>query len=129
VTEDDRVYRRPLPGGGYVAIESTPDASGDATVHAHVLVERRSDPGRRVGHVPPVVAEAVAPDVQRAVDELKEIAANNVEVARALQRWQAARRADEGDDRADGAPKPGSDPGPEAGPGPGTDGDQADGAQ
>lgn len=93
--DDDRVYRRPLPGGGYVAIDSVPDATGDATVRAHVLVERRSDPGRRVGHVPPVVAETVAPDVQHAVDALTEIAANNVEVARALQRWQARQGADE----------------------------------
>jgi hypothetical protein len=95
VIDDDRVYRRPLPGGGYVAIDSVPDATGDATVRAHVLVERRSDPGRRVGHVPPVVAETVAPDVQHAVDALTEIAANNVEVARALQRWQARQGADE----------------------------------
>lgn len=89
---EDRLYRRQLPGGGYVSIESAPDGTDDASVRAQVRVERRADPGRRVGHVPPVVAEAVAPDVQRAIDELYGIAANNVEVARALQRWQAARR-------------------------------------
>lgn len=92
--EDDRVYRRPLPGGGYVAIESSPDATGDSGVKAHVLVERRSDPGRRVGHVPPVVAEIAAPDIDLAVEKLSGIADNNVEVARALQKWQA-RRSDE----------------------------------
>ncbi len=91
MTEDDRVYRRPLPGGGYVAIDSSPDATGDSGVKAHVLVERRSDPGRRVGHVPPVVAEIEAADIERAVEELSGIAGNNVEVARALQRWQARR--------------------------------------
>ena len=98
MTDDDRVYRRPLPGGGYVAIESSADATGDsgvkAPVKAHVLVERRSDPGRRVGHVPPVVAEIEAPDIEHAVEELSGLADNNVEVARALQRWQA-RRSDE----------------------------------
>jgi hypothetical protein len=92
VIDEDRVYRRQLPGGGYVAIDSAPDGAAEAGVRAHVLVERRADPGRRVGHVPPVVAEAVAADVQRAVDELYGIVVNNVEVARALQRWQAARR-------------------------------------
>jgi hypothetical protein len=107
VTGDDRVYRRALPGGGYVAIESSPDATGDSGVKAHVLVERRSDPGRRVGHVPPVVAETEAADVQQAVEALSEIADNNVEVARALQRWQA-RRSDE----AASATDP-SEPGPD----------------
>jgi hypothetical protein len=128
VTDDDRVYRRPLPGGGYVAIESTPDASGDATVRAHVLVERRSDPGRRVGHVPPVVAETVAPDVKHALDALSEIAANNVEVARALQRWQA-RRAEEGEHGPDAGAESGGESKPAAAPDPTPEGDQADGAQ
>jgi len=118
VSGDGRVYRRPLPGGGYVAIDSTPEPSTDkssdkpndkstdqsagapkdgkpAIVRAQVLVERRSDPGRRVGHVPPVVAETVAEDVEHAIDELRKIAADNVAVARALQRWQA-RRSDGG---------------------------------
>ena len=85
MADDDRVYRRALPGGGYVAIDSSPDATGDSGVKAHVLVERRSDPGRRVGHAPPVVAEAEAADVEQVVDALSEIADNNVEVARALQ--------------------------------------------
>ena len=111
MTEDDRVYRRPLPGGGYVAIESSPDATGDSGVKAHVLVERRSDPGRRVGHVPPVVAEIEAADVEHALEELSEIAGNNVEVARALQRWQA-RRSDDAAAAADGA-DPDSDETPE----------------
>jgi len=53
-----------------------------------LLVERRSDPTRRIGHAPPVVAEAVAADPAAALAALFEIAANNVEIARALQRWQ-----------------------------------------
>lgn len=147
MSDDSRLYERPLPGGGYVAIESAADvappppgaadpgtvgspagnagpeaaSSGaphpapeaapeatpqpasqaasqalpqpprESTVHAQLLVERRADPGRRVGHPPPVVAETDAPDAQRALDALYAIAANNVEVARALQRWQARR--------------------------------------
>lgn len=89
---EDRVYRRPLPGGGYVAIDSAPKNASGTAVRAHVLVERRADPGRRVGHVPPVVAEAVATDVQRAIDKLSGIVNNNVEVARALQKWQRAHK-------------------------------------
>ncbi len=82
------LYRRPLPGGGYVAIESTSD-SDDAEVRASLLVERRADPVRRIGHAPPIVAEAIDRDPQRALAVLVEIATNNVEVAKYLKRWQS----------------------------------------
>jgi hypothetical protein len=91
VSDEGRLYTRPLPGGGYVAIESAAVTGDSERIRAHVLVERRADPTRRVGHAPPVVAEAVAADVQELIDELYSIAANNVEVARALQRWAARR--------------------------------------
>ena len=116
MADDDRVYRRALPGGGYVAIESSPDATGDSGVKAHVLVERRSDPGRRVGHAPPVVAETEAVDVEQAVGALSEIADNNVEVARALQRWQA-RRSGEAAAAAEQADGGRAEPKAESGPG------------
>ena len=116
VADDDRVYRRALPGGGYVAIDSSPDATGDSGVKAHVLVERRSDPGRRVGHAPPVVAETEAADVEQAVGALSEIADNNVEVARALQRWQA-RRSGEAAAAAEQADGGRTEPKSESGPG------------
>ena len=69
-------YSRALPGGGLVFVEAEPDG-------ARLWVERRTDPHRRVGHTPPVLAYAPDPD------ELVEIAADNVAVARAIQRWQA----------------------------------------
>jgi hypothetical protein len=69
-------YSRPLPGGGHVIVELEPDG-------ARLWVERRTDPHRRVGHPPPVLA--LAPEA----DALVEIAADNVAVARAIQRWQA----------------------------------------
>ena len=77
-----RLYTRQLPGGGYVAIEAT---QLDTEVSLELYVERRVDPKRRTGHQPPVVA--VASDV----GQLVRIAENNVEVARALQRWQISR--------------------------------------
>jgi hypothetical protein len=116
VADDDRVYRRALPGGGYVAIDSSPDATGDSGVKAQVLVERRSDPGRRVGHAPPVVAETEAADVEEALDALSELADNNVEVARALQRWQA-RRSGEAAAAAEQADGGRIEPKSESGPG------------
>jgi hypothetical protein len=116
VADDDRVYRRALPGGGYVAIDSSPDATGDSGVKAQVLVERRSDPGRRVGHAPPVVAETEAADVEEALDALSDLADNNVEVARALQRWQA-RRSGEAAAAAEQADGGRIEPKSESGPG------------
>ena len=86
MTAPDSRYQRSLPGGGYVAIESTRE-SASAPARATLLVERRADPIRRVGHPPPVVAEAVDTDPQRALDALSHIADDNVEVARALRRW------------------------------------------
>ena len=91
---DSRLYRRQLPGGGYVAIDSisADGVSEAARIHAQLSVERRADLTRRVGHEPPVVAEAQATDVQHVFDELYPIAVDNVEVAQALRRWQATRR-------------------------------------
>jgi hypothetical protein len=88
---DGQLYSRALPGGGYVSIESMPESADPSRIRAQLLVERRVDPTRRVGHAPPVVAEAVAADPQAALEALFAIAANNVEIARALQRWQASR--------------------------------------
>lgn len=76
------LYTRQLPGGGYVAIQATVH---DAEYRLSLFVERRVDPHRRHGHTPPVVAESTD------AEPLIRIAENNVEVARALQRWQAQR--------------------------------------
>ncbi len=97
---DEPLYTRALPGGGFVSIEAwlpLGDLKGavhrhDIEVHARLFVERRADPVRRVGHVPPVVAESVAPTLHGALNDLYDIAADNVEVARAIQRWQTHRR-------------------------------------
>lgn len=88
------IYTRALPGGGYVAVESHSD--GDASYVVQLAVERRADPQRRLGHPPPVVAEvageAVAEEIiAEAATPLVEIAADNVAVAQAIQRWRARR--------------------------------------
>jgi len=86
--DSEPLYTRQLPGGGYVVIEAT---RHDAEVSLRLHVERRVDPKRRTGHQPPVVAEISGVDPERGVRELVQIAENNVEVARALQRWQISR--------------------------------------
>jgi hypothetical protein len=86
------LYSRELPGGGMVTIEALPE--GSPVCHARISVERRSDPKRREGHRPPIIAEAKASTQAAAFKELYEIASDNVAIARGLIQWQARRRAD-----------------------------------
>lgn len=89
---DNTLYRRTLPGGGYVNVAAeSPSVPG--THRAYVAVERRADPIRREGHIPPVVAAAEGTTHQTVLAQLLEIAADNVAVARALLRWQSGGRA------------------------------------
>jgi hypothetical protein len=85
----DILYSRELPGGGFVAIDHQFDARGH---HARLWVERRSDPIRRTGHLPPVIAECDADDMDAALETLRPIAADNLSLALAIRRWQASRR-------------------------------------
>ena len=86
------LYSRELPGGGVVTIEALPE--GGRRCRARLLVERRSDPKRRSGHTPPVIAEASAASQALAFKELYRIAADNVAVARGLIQWQARQRGE-----------------------------------
>ena len=86
------LYRRTLPGGGYVNVDIDPPSSSG--VHrAYVAVERRSDPMRRDGHEPPIVAEAEGGTRQSVFAQLLAIAVDNVAVARALLRFRSDGKA------------------------------------
>jgi len=75
------VYRRELPGGGYVAI----DVEGEHDLaRTRVSVERRADMERRDGHKPIVIAEADGDDRSPAFNDLYHLAADNAAIARAL---------------------------------------------
>jgi len=75
----ERLFHRDLPGGGYVAIELTP---GD-TRQVRMIVERRCDRARRVGHrAPVIVQESWRPE--RGIGDLYRMACDNVAIARAL---------------------------------------------
>ena len=84
------LYTRELPGGGYVSIEAIPQDA--AAFRARVAVERRTDPLRRAGHEPPVVADLAGDSRADIYGELYRIASDNVAVSAALQRWQARHR-------------------------------------
>jgi hypothetical protein len=86
------LYRRELPGGGFVDVQEDSDMGGE--VHrAHVLVERRTDPVRRDGHAPPIIASAEGSSTHGVFRQLLEIASDNVAIARALLRWQSDGKA------------------------------------
>lgn len=84
------LYERKLPGGGFVQVEE--DAVDD--VHrGRIAVERRADPDRRDGHVPPIIASAEGASSQNVIRQLLEIASDNVAIARELLRMHTGGRA------------------------------------
>lgn len=81
----ERLFHRDLPGGGFVAIELHGSLSTDRRVR--VIVERRCDRDRRLGHVPPVIHEETwAPE--KGIGELYRMACDNVAIARGLLRMR-----------------------------------------
>jgi hypothetical protein len=95
------LYRRPMPGGGYVEVElygAASLATGESAPRPHrgrVVMERRADPGRRDGHRAPVLVELTGDDRDELMSELFRLAQDNAALARSLLRLQAAQqRAD-----------------------------------
>lgn len=83
----ERLFHRDLPGGGYVAIELAASTGSDRMVR--VIVERRADRARRLGHRPPVLVEETWKP-ERGFGELYRIACDNVAIARGLLRLPRA---------------------------------------
>ena len=79
----EQVYYRTLPGGGFVAIEVTQSRSllGRSKYDGELVVERRADQRRRIGHDAPVIARTQAPSIARIFHELFPVAESNVTVA------------------------------------------------
>jgi hypothetical protein len=96
-THGTPIYRRQMPGGGYVEVEldALPDdAARDARggpMRGRVVMERRADPGRRSGHPAPVVAELAGDDRDELMADLFRLAQDNAALARSLMRMHAAR--------------------------------------
>jgi hypothetical protein len=91
------LYRRQMPGGGYVEVELDASPGGTAPeergtpVRGRVVMERRSDPGRRSGHQAPVVAELAGDDRDELMADLFRLARDNAALARSLMRMHASR--------------------------------------
>lgn len=91
------LYRRPMPGGGYVEVElEVPRAEAlgrsGGMLRGRIIMERRADPGRRYGHRAPVVAELTGDDRDELMAELFRLARDNCALARNLMRLQAVRQ-------------------------------------
>ncbi len=91
MTNESPVYRRELPGGGYVAIAV---ARGEDETRTRVSVERRAAHERRENHVPVVIAEAAGDDRSPAFGELFRLAADNAAIARVLLEKAGPQRSD-----------------------------------
>jgi hypothetical protein len=91
--EQKVVYQRELPGGGFVHVQEEESLRDTDTHRAHVTVERRTDPTRREGHEPPVIASAEGSASNAVFGELLKIAQDNVAIAKALLRLRGDGKA------------------------------------
>jgi hypothetical protein len=89
--ESSSVYRRDLPGGGYVAIKVDRERQ---IARTRVAVERRAADERRDRREPVVIAEAEGDERSAAFTDLYRLAADNAAIARALLRIDGPERAD-----------------------------------
>jgi len=79
------VYRRELPGGGYVAIDVRRERHDEEAPRTRVCVERRARDDRLLS-APLVIAEADGDERSPGFTDLYRIAADNAAIARALLR-------------------------------------------
>jgi hypothetical protein len=79
--EEALVYRRELPGGGFVAIDVRREREVARTC---VSVERRAKHERRPGHKPVVIAQADGDERSPAFADLYRMATDNAAIARAI---------------------------------------------
>jgi hypothetical protein len=84
-----QVFRRELPGGGYVVIGVERPTSDRAVPRTCVWVERREADGRQSGHEAPVIASVDGDERSAAFTDMYRLAADNAAIARGLMQWRA----------------------------------------
>jgi hypothetical protein len=87
----DSVYRRALPGGGYVAIDVTRERE---VIRTRVSVERRAVDERQDGLDPVVIAEVEGDEHSESFTGMYRIAADNAAIARAILKLQGPHPAE-----------------------------------
>ena len=85
------VFRRELPGGGYVVIGVERPVGDRSVARTWVWVERREGDERPSDHEAPVIASVDGDERSAAFTEMYRLAADNAAVARALMQWRASR--------------------------------------
>ena len=84
------VFRRELPGGGYVVIGVERPAGDRAAPRTCVWLERRADDDRNAEYKDaPLIATADGDETSAGFTEMYRLAADNAAVARGLMQWRA----------------------------------------
>lgn len=84
------VFRRELPGGGYVVIGVERPSPDQAVPRTCVWLERRADDDRNAEYKDaPLIAAAEGDETSAGFTEMYRLAADNAAVARGLMQWRA----------------------------------------
>jgi hypothetical protein len=84
------VFRRELPGGGYVVIGVERPTPDHAVPRTCVWIERRADDDRNAEYQDaPLIAVADGDETSAGFTEMYRLAADNAAVARGLMQWRA----------------------------------------
>jgi hypothetical protein len=84
------VFRRELPGGGYVVVGVERPTSERAVARTCVWLERRADDERNAEYKDaPLIAVAEGDETSAGFTEMYRLAADNAAVARGLMQWRA----------------------------------------
>src|SRR3954465_5186245 len=84
------VFRRELPGGGYVVIGVERPSADRPVPRTCVWIERRADDNRNAEYQhAPLIAVAEGDEQSAAFTEMYRLAADNAAVARGLMEWRA----------------------------------------
>ena len=84
------VFRRELPGGGYVVIGVERPTADRALPRTCVWLERRGDDDRNAEYeLAPLIAVADGDETSAGFTEMYRLAADNAAVARGLMQWRA----------------------------------------
>ena len=86
-----QVFRRELPGGGYVVIGVERPTTDRSVARTCVWVERRDKDDRQTGLDAPIIASVDGDERSAAFTDMYRLAADNAAVARALMQWRASR--------------------------------------
>jgi hypothetical protein len=87
------VFRRELPGGGYVVIGVERPTVDRAVPRTCVWLERRADDDRNAEYDgAPLIAAADGDETSAGFTEMYRLAADNAAVARGLMQWRASQK-------------------------------------